>query len=1760
MKANLKNKKLISLLLALVIVITSIFVIVSIPAGAASAEGKEFTADDMYQMSASIPDRDYYTFEAEIYVPSDFGNTKRAYNLIGNWATNESDRDKKEWNIEIHNYGVVRLFHTSGKSIFFHGGDNTQDIATSKSEENVAYLKTLTTDYYSKGTKPAFDIRGYTGTASDPKYVKVTITADTKTGDASLYYNGEHIMTLTGTSALKSRDLTPSTKNPKHIIGGDYRDNNAGAFKGKIKNMAMYSDIRTAEEIKAYADAEIFTVDASDPNLLFAYDLTKVKDGFIQDLSSNHNNANNINWSTDEGRSFTAEDNIGISKIFPEMPRTYEAWIYPTVESNRPGVIFGNYSADSTAIANFEIHSSGKPAIYLKDDSGNTMDTKFNYDIRRNAWAHLVITHETLDDGGARFTCYVDGVKVDSFYTELSYEFNPVNLLRLQAGGDSRSNNAQYFKGRIKNVAIYSDVLTEAEIVSSYKNGVNTNDTSLMANYEFTNSDSATLVKDKTANGIDLIPLQPAFYDNQSPAKDYAYSFAVIGDTQKLVYNDAYNGTNYTSYIYDWIVKNASSKNIKFVMGMGDITDQNGIDKTPDDGTNQTGKEWEIAVAQHKKLYDAGIPYGIIMGNHDKIPELDQYFGNDKNFTEANIGYYNGTSLGNYYLKFTVGETKYMMIGLQYGPDDNILNWAGSVIAANPDYRVIITTHAYMFRDGTTLDINDVVPPRKPTDGNSTKNNGDQIWTKLASQYANVIMVLSGHDPYASIARRQDVGVHGNTVTQFLIDFQGKDSSYKFETGMVAMFYFSEDGKNVQVEYISTYKTLEAQKLDANAKDVIYNSAANQFSFTIPEIKTQSDVECKYGVIPAVYSNEVTYPFVVFDENRTFIGAYGDLGAATAAAKEKGYNGNYYVLMRRDAEQNTKSAGLATIRGSLTIDLGGNTLYKCAVGYVFDMYVNSNSSSATNSAGYDARGVFSVKNGNIVTYDKSHPIACVNYGTSLAKSYSISFVFENIKFTDKAGECHILDAWEDGFASVSTHVSANVLFDNCTFDYSGSASDAEIQMIELTGSNNRDRVIWDVEIRGGKILANGAIGVDTFISRDGNDNSRADKVTFTKGDDGKYLVQVLPKTAAVPDIFEVWTVQDGKSMYFAPDSSDDRSKTYELTADDLSDYVLVTKYGYVFNDQLDPERYPILLFVDGAYYDRYELFAKGDNSTGALAAAKTLTDGSEEGEIGRTVEMLFIGDARATGIFTNFGQILGKVIIDLNGHKLIQDYNKSTNALLQTQAKNWKGMDDATLEIINGELVLQTTLLYFSAYGSGYNTGDGTDKYKNFDITFDNVTFSYKSGSTATTFLGMFTDGGEVFGKAAGYNVTFTDCTFDLTNAPEIDLIMNANDDKTVSENGETATNSIVKVEVVGGSIITANASVNFYETVDNGSSVVFGKNDKGEYTALYIINGNENAEITDTVVTKDGITAVFAKGKLEGNCVKYVLTAKAVDDFSVKSSISLWSNFLYNIYLLKSDALASAVVDEKTVDLSLAEVKELNGVEYYLVTVSLSAKESLRDISLTVTLNTEGKTVDIAYTLSVVKYAASILEDEHSTKEKTLIADMLSYARAAYAYFDTSDAEKIGIVDALLGENYDENNTPDMTAEAKKPASDRGFDDVIIYLGAVPSFRFYLADGYSASDFVFKSGDKVMTATEGTDDEGKAYLEVITYAFRMRDDLSYTVTVGGESYTEFFNIYSYYEFVKEEYKDNPELINLVERLCKYSESAKAYRDFIVEN
>ncbi len=480
-----------------------------------------------------------------------------------------------------------------------------------------------------------------------------------------------------------------------------------------------------------------------------------------------------------EGLAFT--DPLGLYKLETapnKNPITFETDIYfpkNTSGSNRGGVIFGNFGSENRCVS-LEIYTNGNPRLYWVSPEGTVLNIVFSkVNVYNGAWTHLAVVAD-IDADKAR--CYVNGELIQTLAFKDASEV--VCLSTFVVGGDFRSGNAQYFKGRMKSLAVYSDVRTETEIKSDM---TSLDKSDLIVAYDFKNIASEDYPNKLTdlSDNKNNAKLKTTWMKTVESDFQSAFSFAVIGDTQ-IVARD--HPTDFPK-IYDYILDNLEEKNIKMVLGLGDITDKN------------TTAEWTLAKANISKL-NGKVRYSLVRGNHDGWANFNSAFMNT-GYKELLGGTFDA-KLENSWQELIVGDLKYLIITLDFGPDDNVLNWASQIIEAHPKHNVIITTHAYLYRDGTTLDANDECPPTA-----EGSNDGEEIWEKLVSKHENIVLVLSGHDPCNEIIMTQTPGKNNHIVTQFLIDPQRVDTSQS-AAGMVAMFYFSEDGTKLRVEYYSTVK------------------------------------------------------------------------------------------------------------------------------------------------------------------------------------------------------------------------------------------------------------------------------------------------------------------------------------------------------------------------------------------------------------------------------------------------------------------------------------------------------------------------------------------------------------------------------------------------------------------------------------------------------------------------------------------------------------------------------------------------------------------------------------------------------------------------------------------------------------------------------------------------------------------------------------------------------------------------------------------
>ena len=318
------------------------------------------------------------------------------------------------------------------------------------------------------------------------------------------------------------------------------------------------------------------------------------------------------------------------------------------------------------------------------------------------------------------------------------------------------------------------------------------------------------IVIDESNNEIERCSIcnfvSETWFTNKAKLNDYAYSFAVVGDTQSL----CRKYPEHMDTLYDWIIDNKDDKKIEYVFGLGDITDT---------WKKTSTIEWDVAKEAISQL-DGVLPYSLTRGNHDENVYFNEYFGYEA-YKNQFDGFYND-EINNSYRYFTIGQTNYLFLTLEYAPTDKELEWANEVIADHPNHKVIITTHGYLYSDGTPIGVHDtnVYSTGSVIDYDKTRvyNNGDQMWDKLVSKHSNISMIMSGHVS-SDVLVSKNTGVHGNEVTQLLVNPQTMDADVE-ATGMVCMLYFNEKGDEVQVEYISTVREQ-------------YYKQSNQFNFTL---------------------------------------------------------------------------------------------------------------------------------------------------------------------------------------------------------------------------------------------------------------------------------------------------------------------------------------------------------------------------------------------------------------------------------------------------------------------------------------------------------------------------------------------------------------------------------------------------------------------------------------------------------------------------------------------------------------------------------------------------------------------------------------------------------------------------------------------------------------------------------------------------------------------------------------------------------------
>ncbi|MCX7749658.1 MAG: hypothetical protein N2645_22620 [Clostridia bacterium] len=257
---------------------------------------------------------------------------------------------------------------------------------------------------------------------------------------------------------------------------------------------------------------------------------------------------------------------------------------------------------------------------------------------------------------------------------------------------------------------------------------------------------------------------------NPAHASPSAFKIAILPDTQN--YSASY--PNIFNAQTQWIANNYQAQNIKFVVHEGDITN------------NNTSTQWQAA-RNAMKILDGIVPYSVLPGNHD-ISYNSATNTRDTTFynTYFPLSHYSGNSTfggvysaepakyDNNYHTFSAGGTNWLVLSLEFGPRDPVLDWANKVVSSHPNHRVIVVTHTYMFSDETRHNTGHKHNPHSYNLASAAGgvNDGEEMWQKFIKLHPNITIVLNGHVLDDGQGRRVSVGDHGNKVYQMLCNYQ----------------------------------------------------------------------------------------------------------------------------------------------------------------------------------------------------------------------------------------------------------------------------------------------------------------------------------------------------------------------------------------------------------------------------------------------------------------------------------------------------------------------------------------------------------------------------------------------------------------------------------------------------------------------------------------------------------------------------------------------------------------------------------------------------------------------------------------------------------------------------------------------------------------------------------------------------------------------------------------------------------------------------
>ena len=308
-------------------------------------------------------------------------------------------------------------------------------------------------------------------------------------------------------------------------------------------------------------------------------------------------------------------------------------------------------------------------------------------------------------------------------------------------------------------------------------------------------------------------------WDGTGRPEQYDFALAWETDTQYYAESFPYHYTN----MNQWIVDNAQEWKIRYVLHTGDIVDD----------VDMVG-QWKNADEAMQIFDEAGMPYGVLGGNHDVYAGAEgygnywKYFGEDRFADQETYGGSYQNNLGHYDLLTENGQDL-IILYMSWDIYTEEIEWMNQVLQQYSDRKAIIALHRYTnVKEADSL----------------LDYTGKLLQDQVVAQNPNVIAVLNGHYHGASIQTDcfddNGDGIKERTVYQICTDYQ---SDPEGGSEYIKFLYFDLKNDKIYLNSYSPYRDdfnyYDTPKLDS------YGEGTRAVNIDISELDVDFDTSDK---------------------------------------------------------------------------------------------------------------------------------------------------------------------------------------------------------------------------------------------------------------------------------------------------------------------------------------------------------------------------------------------------------------------------------------------------------------------------------------------------------------------------------------------------------------------------------------------------------------------------------------------------------------------------------------------------------------------------------------------------------------------------------------------------------------------------------------------------------------------------------------------------------------------------------------------------